>query len=81
MEKCPSRQPLGSVLGWTEKLPLGLDWALFGMSALRATAFAINRLCNDLALGGAPAGDNLATTLGANSYFVGAGFEHEGRRG
>jgi hypothetical protein len=51
------------------------------MSALRATAFAINKLPDELALGGAPAGDNLLTALGANSYFVGARFEHEGRRG
>jgi hypothetical protein len=59
----------------------GFDRALFRMSALRAPALAIDEFLNDLALGGAPAGDNLLTALGANSYFVGARFEHEGRRG
>ena len=60
---------------------LNLNWALFRMGALRATTLAIDEFLNDLALGGTPAGDNLPTALGANPYFVGAWFEHEGRRG
>jgi hypothetical protein len=54
---------------------------LFGMGALRATALAIDEFLNDLALGAMPVGDNLPAALGTNSYFVGAGFEHEGPRG
>jgi hypothetical protein len=60
---------------------LSLNWALSGIGALRATTLAIDEFLNHLALGGAPVGDNLPAALGANSYFVGAGFEHEGRRG
>jgi hypothetical protein len=60
---------------------LSLNWALFEMSALRATALAIDEFLNELALGGAPAGDNLLTALSTNPYLVGARFEHEGRRG
>ncbi|MBV8453623.1 MAG: hypothetical protein JOZ29_15330 [Deltaproteobacteria bacterium] len=51
------------------------------MDALRATTLAIDELSDNLALGGAPARDNLPAALGANSYFVGARFEHEGPRG
>jgi hypothetical protein len=51
------------------------------MGTLEATALAIDEFLNDLALGGAPVGDNLPTALGTNSYFVGAGFEHKGARG
>jgi len=51
------------------------------MGTLEATALAIDEFLNDLALGGAPAGDNLPAALGTNSYFVGAGFEHKGARG
>ena len=59
----------------------GFNLALFGMSALRASALAIDEFPDELALGGAPARDNLPAALGANSYFVRAGFEHEGPRG
>jgi hypothetical protein len=51
------------------------------MGALGATPLAIDEFLNDLAHGGTPVGDNLPTALGTNSYFVGAGFEHEGSRG
>jgi len=51
------------------------------MDALRATTLAIDEFSDNLALGGAPAGDNLPTASDANPYLVGAGFEHEGRRG
>ena len=60
---------------------LSLNWALFRMGALSATTLAIDEFLNDLALGGTPVGDNLPAALGTNSYFVGAWFEHEGRRG
>jgi len=51
------------------------------MDALRATTLAIDELSDNLALGGAPAGDNLPAALSTNPYFGGAGIEHEGRRG
>jgi hypothetical protein len=60
---------------------LNLNWALFGMGALRATPLAIDEFLNDLALGGAPVDDNLPTALSTNPYLIRAGFEHEGRRG
>ena len=64
-----------------ENCRYGLDRALCWMGTLEATALAIDEFLNDLALGGAPAGDNLPAALGTNSYFVGAGFEHKGARG
>ena len=60
---------------------MDLNRALFGMSALRAPTLAIDEFLNDLALGGAPVGDNLPTALSTNPYLIRAGFEHEGRRG